>query len=182
MSNRPRLRLPFRISISLAFVLITTPLILAIIGTLYLRNARLARDLATEIMNRATTEIMDRTEALLSPLARVVDATATLGKIDPGLLRRPEALQYDLKVLQSVPQAESLYVGFARDGAFYQAQRLPPDLQHFGPNNTKPPNDARFVLRILDMSSGKTADSFYYLAESGAVIAVERAPVASTPG
>src|SRR5262249_43845699 len=90
MSNRRRLRLPFRISISLAFVLITAPLILAIIGTLYLRNAQLARDLATEIMNRATTEIMDRTEALLNPLARVVDATATLGKIDPGLLRRPE--------------------------------------------------------------------------------------------
>jgi hypothetical protein len=35
------LRLPFRVSISLAFVLITAPLVLAIIGTLYLRNPAL---------------------------------------------------------------------------------------------------------------------------------------------
>jgi adenylate cyclase len=181
MSDRRRLRLPFRISISLAFVLITTPLVLAIIGFLYLRNARLARDLATEIMNRATTEVMDHTEALLSPLARVVAATATLGKIDPELLRRPAIFQYDLEILRSTPQAESIYVGFARDGAFYQAQRLPPDLERFGPSQTKPPHDARFVLRILDMNSGKMADSYYYLAPSGAVLAVERAPVRFDP-
>ncbi len=138
MIGRPRLRVPLRISVSVAFVLIATPLILGIIGILYLRNAQLARDLATEIMNRATIAVMDHTEGLLSPVGRVVEATASLAKIDPELLRRPEAFQYDLKVLQSTPQAESIYIGFARDGAFYQAERLPPGLAHFGPNGMKP--------------------------------------------
>jgi hypothetical protein len=78
----------------------------------------MARDLAAEIMNRATTDIMDHSESLLSPLARVVGATAALGKIDPGLLHRPEAFPYYLEVLESAPQAESIYAGFARDGAF----------------------------------------------------------------
>jgi adenylate cyclase len=181
MIGRPRLRVPFRISVSVAFVLITMPLILGIIGILYLRNAQLARDLATEIMNRATTAVMDHTEGLLSPMARVVEATASLAKIDPELLRRPEAFQYDLKVLQSTPQVESIYVGFARDGAFYQAERLPPGLAHFAPNGMKPPKDARFVLRILDTNSGKMIDTYFYLAESGSVVAVERAPARFDP-
>ena len=118
---------------------------------------------------------MDHTEGLLSPVARVVEATASLAKIDPELLRRPEAFQYDLKVLQSTPQAESIYVGFARDGAFYQAERLPPGLAHFGPKGMKPPKDARFVLRILDTNAGKMIDTYFYLAELGSVVAVERA-------
>ena len=74
-----------------------------------------------------------------------------------------------------------MFVGFARDGAFYEAQRLPPGLERFGPNRTKPPQDARFVLRILDMSSGKMVDSYAYLAKSGAVVAVERAPARFDP-
>ena len=49
MIGRARLRVPFRISVSVASVLITTPLILGIIGILYPRNAQLARDLATEL-------------------------------------------------------------------------------------------------------------------------------------
>ena len=109
MIGGSRLRVPFRISVSVAFVLITTPLILGIIGILYLRNAQLARDLASEIMNRATTAVTDHTEGLLNPVARVVEATASLAKIDPELLRRPEAFQYYLKILQSTPQAESIY-------------------------------------------------------------------------
>ncbi len=176
--RKPRLRVPFRISISVAFVLITMPLVLAIIGVLYLRNAQLARELATEIMNRATIDTVDHTQGLFSPLARVVEATATLGKVDPGLLRRPDAFQYFLGILRSAPQAQSIYVGFAQDGAFYQAQRLPHDVAKFGPRGSKPPMDARFVLRILDASSGKMTDTYFYLAGSGAVLAVERVPAA----
>jgi adenylate cyclase len=180
-AREPRLRVPFRISISVAFVLITMPLVLAVIGVLYLRNARLARDLAGELMNRATVATMDHTEDLVRPLAQVVAATATLGRIDPGLLRRPDIFQYFLRILKSAPQAQSIYVGFAQDGAFYQAQRLPADLAHFGPNGSRPPSGARFVLRILDESGGRRTDSYFYLAGPGTVLAVERAPATFDP-
>ena len=53
VSNEP-LRIPFRTSVSSMLILITIPLILAIIGILYLRNAQLARDLANEAISRAT--------------------------------------------------------------------------------------------------------------------------------
>jgi adenylate cyclase len=161
--------------------LITAPLVLAIIGTLYLRNARVVDDLAIEIMNRATKDVIGQTEALFGPLARVVAAITSLGTIDPGLLRRPEAVRFELEMLRSMPQAESIYVGFARDGAFYQARRLASDREHFDANETNPPKNASFILRILDAPSGKMNDTYYYLAESGSVIAVERVPVRFDP-
>jgi adenylate cyclase len=171
----------FRVSLSVAFLLITVPLLLAIIGVLYFRNAELARDLARESMNRAAGDITNDIEVLLRPLVRVLEATATLGKIDRGALRRPDGFQYYLKVLESTPQAESLYVGFARDGSFYQATRLPSDQRRFGPSGRIPAPDARYALRILDASSGEMADSFIYLAKWGEVVAVERSSVQYDP-
>jgi hypothetical protein len=56
-----------------------------------------------------------------------------------------------------------------------------PGVPHFGPNGAKPPDHARFVLPALDASSGKMVDSFTYLAQSGAVLAVERAPARFDP-
>ena len=103
--NERKLRFPFRISVSVAFILISVPLLVAVIGILYLRNAQLARQLAMESMDRASAEIASHIDGLLNPLARVVEATATLGKIDRGALRRPDAFQYYLKVLDSAPQA-----------------------------------------------------------------------------
>jgi adenylate cyclase len=181
MDNAEPLRIPFRASISAVFILITIPLILAIIGILYVRNAQLARDLATDEMNRATTNIANHIEGLLSPLARVVEATAALGRIDRGALRRVDAFQYFLAVLESTPQADSIYVGFAPDGAFYQASRLSPALKQFGPSGAKPPQGARFALRILDASSSERADSFIYLAKWGDVVAVERGAATFDP-
>ena len=179
--NERKLRFPFRISVTLAFILISVPLLVAVIGILYQRNAQLARQLAIESMERASAEIASHIDGLLNPLARVVEATAALGKIDRGALRRPEAFQYYLKVLDSAPQAESLYVGFERDGAFYQAAKLAPDLQRFGPRGLTPPKQARYAMRILDASSGEMADSYLYLAGWGDIVSVERVPASFDP-
>jgi len=180
-NNRDPLRIPFRASVSGVFILITIPLVLAIIGILYFRNAQLARDLAADAMARAAADVEDHIDELLSPLARVVEATATLGRIDRGALRRVDGFQYFLTVLESTPQADSVYVGFAPDGAFFQASRLTPGLKHFGPSGGPPPLAAHFALRILDASSGERADSFIYLAAPGEIIAVERTPAKFDP-
>jgi adenylate cyclase len=181
MTNATRFRLPFRVSVSLAFTLISVPLLAAVIGILYLRNAQIARELAAETMERASTAIANDIDALLGPVAQAVEATATLGKIDRGALRRAEAFQYYLRVLESVPHADSIYVGFERDGSFYQAARLPPEVTRFGPSGARPSKDARFALRILDASSGEMADSYIYLAKWADVVSVERGPVRFDP-
>lgn len=174
--GKPRFCLPFRISISLAFALITVPLLLTVIGTLYVRNVNLAREVAVDLIERATVDISEHVEALLVPLARVVDATTTLAKIDPDKLRKPDTFQYLLTVLESTPHAEMLYVGFERDGAFFQVRRLHPDQKLAGAGNEKPPPDANFVLRTIDPNAGIVADVSTYIAKWGQIVGIERRP------
>jgi adenylate cyclase len=181
MPQKRKLRVPLRISVSLAFALISVPLIAGIIGVLYYRNAQIAREVAAETIARANNDIADSIAALFSPMAQIVEATATLGKIDRGALRQPSGFRYYLKVLETTPQAQSVYVGFARDGAFYQASRLSGEMQRFGPNGAPPPRNANFALRILDASSGERADSFFYLAKWGDTVLVERGPAVFDP-
>ncbi len=179
--QKPRICLPFRISISLAFMLITVPLLLAVIGTQYVRNVKLAREVAVDLIERATTDISDHVEALLVPLARVVDATTTFAKIDPATLRKPETFQYLLTVLQSTPQAEMLYVGFQRDGAFFQVRRLHGEPKRPGASTEKPPPGANFVLRTIDPGAGIVADVSTYIAKWGEVVGTERRPPVYDP-
>ncbi len=173
MTDR-RFCLPFRISISLAFALITVPLLLAVIGTLYVRNINLAREVAVDLIERATVDISEHVEALLVPLARVVDATTAFAKIEPDRLRKPETFQYLLTVLESTPHAEMLYVGFQRDGAFFQVRRLHHEQKRPGASTEIAPPDANFVLRTIDPSAGTVTDSNTYVAKWGAVVGNER--------
>ena len=180
-SRDHKLCLPFRISVSLAFTLISAPLLLAVIGTLYVRNVQLARELAAEIIDRATTEISDHVEGLFSPLVRVVDTTASLGTIDPDWLRKQDALRYLFTVLESTPHAEMLYVGFARDGAFYQVRRLRPELEKPDSSDEDSKDIARFALRTIDPSLGKVTDSTTYIAKWGEVVSSENRPALYDP-
>lgn len=176
-----RLSFPFRISIALAFALITVPLLLVVIGTLYLRNVNLAREFATELIDRASADISAHVEGLLTPLVRVVDATTALARIDPDKLRNPETFQYLLTVLQSTPHAEMLYVGYEKDGAFYQVRRLHPDLKRSGTSEEKPQQNAAFALRTIDTRSGEMADINTYIAGWGEIVTTERSPVRYDP-
>ncbi len=173
MTDR-RFCLPFRISISLAFALITVPLLLAVIGTLYVRNINLAREVAVDLIERATVDISEHVEALLVPLARVVDATTAFAKIEPDRLRKPETFQYLLTVLESTPHAEMLYVGFQRDGAFFQVRRLHHEQKRPGASTETAPPDANFVLRTIDPSAGTVTDTSTYVAKWGEVVGNER--------
>ncbi|MET0867472.1 MAG: adenylate/guanylate cyclase domain-containing protein [Pseudorhodoplanes sp.] len=179
--RQPRFCLPFRISISLAFALISLPVLLAVIGAQYVRNVNLAREVAVDLIDRATKDISEHVEALLVPLARVVDATTTFAKIDPETLRKPETFQYLLTVLQSTPHAEMLYVGFQRDGAFFQVRRLHPDQKPAGPSPEAPPPDANFVLRTIDPNTSIIADISTYIAKWGQVVGIERKPPVYDP-
>lgn len=169
-----RFCLPFRISISLAFALITVPLLLVVIGTLYVRNVNLAREVAVDLIERATVDISEHVEALLVPLARVVDATTAFAKIEPDRLRKPETFQYLLTVLESTPHAEMLYVGFQRDGAFFQVRRLHHEQKRPGASTERAPPDANFVLRTIDPNASIVADTSTYIAKWGEVVGTER--------
>jgi len=178
---KKRKRIRLRVSIALAAALVIFPLTASIIGFLFLRHSQLALAMATEEMDKASAKLADHLEGLLNPVARVVESTAVLIKFDRSGSRRVETLRYLLEMLQTLPQADGLYIGFARDGAFYHVLKLNPRLERFGPAGTKPPASARFAMRILDASSGEQADSYIYLVRWGEIVGVERGPAKYDP-
>src|SRR5262245_5665661 len=174
-------RVRLRVSIATAAALVVVLLTAAIVGFLFLRNRQVALSIAEQQMGKATASLIDHLNGLLEPVARVVDATAVLAQIDRSGLHRIETLRYFLATLETLPQADSLYIGFASDGTFYEVLRVSPGIALLGPAHERPPASARYALRLLDASSGERADSFIYVARWGEVVGVDRGPATYDP-
>ncbi len=169
-------RVRLKVGIVVIFLMVMLPLTAIMTGVLYRQNSHLATDMAEAAMQRATTDTLVGVRNIFEPIARMVDLSVTFGKAQRDGLRHPEAWRPLFDELEQLPNIYSLYYGFARDGAFLQVIRLPENVAKFGPRGEKPPERARYVLRLIDSSSGETADSYIYLAGWGDVVKVERAP------
>ncbi|NUB21784.1 HAMP domain-containing protein [Azospirillum formosense] len=178
MSQTPY-RIRLRVGIALAFLLTTVPLIAVMLSYLFHENSRSALEVASQSIARTTQTVTNDLNGLVSPVARVAEAMAGFGRIDRNGLRRIESLRYFSDALATLPQLASLYVGFAGDGAFFQMARLAPDGGRFGP--AIPPPGSALALRMQDASSGRFADSYFYLRSWGQVTGVERAEATEDP-
>jgi adenylate cyclase len=174
------IRIHLRLGIALAFLLTVVPLFAGMLTYLYHQNSRSALSVATDAIGRTSSTIINDLRGLLSPVARVAEATAMFGKIDRNGLRRIDSLRYFADAIEKLPQLASLYIGFVSDGAFFNLIRLPDD-SRFGPNDDKPPEGTRMALRMLDASSGSIADSYFYLSSWGQVVGVERSAATHDP-
>lgn len=181
MAKAPLPSLRLRVGIAVVFLAVMLPLTAGMVGILYRQNSELAYDMAEAAMDRATADVVAAVQALLGPIARAVDMTVAYGKSQGEDLREPQAMRPLVEVLDQIPDLYSIYIGMARDGAFYQAARLPPGIAAFGPHGRRPPPDARFSIRRLDASSGAMKDSYIYLAKWGEVAGVERGAVRYDP-
>jgi len=159
--------------VATAFILLVVPLISGLIAYAYHTNAELALAQASRDMDRVTRDIVEEVDSLLSPAARVVESVAVQARMDQNALRRTAGLRYFHDQVANLPQLESLYIGFNHDGSFYQVVHLV-EVTTFGPLARRPPESAQFVLRILDFSSSRRADSFLYLAGWDDIVRVER--------
>jgi len=173
-------RIRLRVGIALAFLLTTVPLIGVMLTYLYLENSRSALEVASQSIERTTQDIIEDLHGLVSPVARVAEATAMFGRIDRYGLRRIESLRYFSDAIAALPQLASIYVGFAGDGAFFQLIRLNRETGRFGPASP-PPAETRLALRMQDASSGSFADSYLYLRSWGHVVGAERVVAAEDP-
>lgn len=164
----------------MAFILLVVPLIGALVGYVYRTNADLALSQASNDMERVTRDIVDEVQNLLSPAARLVEGIAVQARMDQGALRRNDGLRYFFDQVENLPQLESLYIGFDRDGGFYQVLHTE-GVTSFGLMARPLPANARYALRILDSSSSKRADSYIFLANWGDVVGVDRSPATYDP-
>lgn len=169
-------RIRLRVGIVMIFLAVMLPLTAIMTGVLYRQNSQLATEMAETAMRRATNDTVVGVRNIFEPIARMVDLSVTFGKTQRDALRHPDAWRPLYDELEQLPNLYSLYYGFARDGGFLQVVRLPENATKFGPYGEKPPQNARYVLRLIDSSSGEKADSYIYLAAWGQVVKVERAP------
>jgi adenylate cyclase len=175
------LQVRLRVSLALAAVLIIVPLAASIVGYLFFRHSELALVLAAEAMDRETARVVEHVDALLDPVQRAVEATVAVAQLDRESTRADQALRYLYSMMQSLPQCESLYIGLAATGDFYQVLRIPPEIARLGPLAQKPPKTARYALRVIETSSGDRIDTFTYIASWGEVVGKDVGPTTYDP-
>ena len=174
-------RIRLRFGIAATFTLIVVPLVGGMVTYLYKTNTSFAVERATESMNLATAGIVDNVRGLLSPVARIVEATALQTQFDPSGARRVQSLKPLYLRLTQMPHVYGFYVGFERDGAFYQIVNFPSGMKTFGHYGRPLPADARFAVRLLDQSPGERSSSYIYLAKWYDIVGVERGPAEYDP-
>ncbi len=174
-------RIRLRIGIAAMFMAVLIPLTVLMVAFLHRQNAQMAREMASQAMDISGREVSEKVKMMIGGISKSVEIAAAFGRVEGERLRRPDALRPLLTQLETMPEAYSAYFGLHEDGSFFQAVRLPSGIQRFGFKKEKPPAAAKWVLRVLDSSSGERRDTYIYLERWGKVIKIERATPSYDP-
>ncbi len=162
-----------RRGVTLSFGALIILIVVIVTSSLYRVNSRLTIKTAHDLLDITSEAILSDVAAGLLPIARAVDATATLGGSRPEAMHRQEYQRYLFRLLELNPQVYSVYVGFEQDGEYFQFIRLPDDIEHFGPNDAKPPAEAVFVRRVIFKRGNTRVERYEYLSDLDNVVKTE---------
>ena len=167
-----------RPSIVVLFIAMVLPVFSAAIWVSYVSNDRMARQTASQTVERARLETIAQTEALLNPMAAMVRVAAQVGAAQPDFYRDARALPSMLETVARNANISSVYVGFA-DGSYRMALRVPPKFMVF---NNAPPTGTLFSSRWIDRRAGGTPqDRYTFLGQGNATLGEAAAPAVYDP-
>ncbi|HYD04428.1 MAG TPA: adenylate/guanylate cyclase domain-containing protein, partial [Reyranella sp.] len=146
---RPRLRL--KPSILTLFVLLTVPVLAAIIALNYVSNERIARLKGQELVERFRSEAIDSIRGVFEPIKSLIHAAGVLGDQESDFYADNRSIRYFEAILQHSPKIVSVYVGLS-DGSFRQARRIDPNIAIF---DRSPPKDAQSAWRWIEARPGE---------------------------
>lgn len=156
-----------RPSIVVLFIAMVLPVFSAALWVSYVSNDRMARQTATQTVERARLETIAQTEALLNPMAAMVRVAAQVGAAQPDFYRDTRALPSMLETVARNANISSVYVGFA-DGSYRMALRVPPQFKVF---NNAPPAGTLFSTRWIDRRAiGAPQDRYTFLGKDNAAL------------
>jgi len=162
---RPSLRL--KPSILTLFILLTVPVIGAIIALNYVSNDRIARLKGQELVERFRGEAMDSIRDIFDPIKSLIRAAAVVGDEQPDFYRGNRSIKYFYAILQHSPKIVSVYVGLD-DGSFRQARRIDPKVPIY---DKLPPPETRFAYRWIERKQGaKVIDHYEFLDANGQIV------------
>jgi len=173
---RPSLRL--KPSILTLFVLLTVPVLAAIIALNYVSNDRTARIKGQELVERFRGDAINSIRAIFDPIKSMIRAAAVIGDEQPDFYADNRSIKYFYTILQHSPKIVSVYVGLT-DGSFRQARRIDPTVQI---NGALPPPGAKFAYRWIDRKAGEgPVDRYLFLDANGQGLGVSSGVTAYDP-
>lgn len=176
------LRVRLRVGIASAFLLTMVPLTLALIGYIYVKNTRLALEVADEAMDRTAQEVIGEVGRIITQTSTVAQVVAASGGLNADRFKSVSTLAMFHDILDSNPLLYSLYVGFEDQGDFLQTIRVPSDhTVLIGPNRRAPPQGTTAIYRQIGGKSGARIDRYVYLSKDNVQLADERAPADYDP-
>jgi adenylate cyclase len=173
---RPSLRL--KPSILTLFVLLTVPVLAAIIALNYVSNDRIARVKGQELVERFRGDAIDSIRAIFDPIKTMIRAAAVVGDEQPDFYADNRSIKYFYTILQHSPKIVSVYVGLT-DGSFRQARRIDPKVPV---NDALPPPGALFAYRWIERKAGEgLVDRYLFLDANGQGLGVSSGVTAYDP-
>jgi adenylate cyclase len=175
-SFRPSLRL--KPSILTLFVLLTVPVLAAIIALNYVSNDRIARIKGQELVERFRGDAIDSIRAIFDPIKSMIRAAAVIGDEQADFYADNRSIKYFYAILQHSPKIVSVYVGLT-DGSFRQARRIDPKVPI---NDALPPPGAQFAYRWIERKAGEgPVDRYLFLDANGQGLGVSSGATAYDP-
>lgn len=155
-------RFRLRPTLTVLFVLLTMPVLSAIIILTYISNERIARSNADALIGRFRTETIDNIRGMFNPIKSLIRSAATVGTQQPDFYTDNKSLKYLLSVLLHGGKLVSVYVGL-QDGTFRQARVISPDVKIQG---KLPPAGVRYAYHwIPPRQSGPSTDHYIFIDE-----------------
>jgi adenylate cyclase len=180
-----RIKVPFlatvrlRPSILALFVILTVPVIAAIVVANYLSNEAIARANAERLVERFRAETIDDIRNAFDPIRSLVRSVAIVGTGQPGFYNDNRSLKYLLSALRHSDTIISVYVGL-NDGSFRQARRINPAI---AVQKQLPPKDTSYADRWIDPAKppAASADHYVFLDKAEKEIGRSEAPTSYDP-
>lgn len=165
-------------SIVTLFVLLTVPVLAAIITLNYVSNDRIARDKGQELVERFRGEAMDSIRDIFDPIKSLIRAAAVIGNEQPDFYRDNRSIKYFYAILQHSPKIVSVYAGLD-DGSFRQARRIDPKVPIY---DKLPPPETRFAYRWIEPKAGaELIDHYQFLDAKGEALGAVEGVTAYDP-
>ncbi|MGR3804695.1 adenylate/guanylate cyclase domain-containing protein [Marinibacterium profundimaris] len=181
-SGARRFSVPLKPAVLLVAMLLTVPVLLAIMVINYQSTDRVVTDHAFALVERFRAEAIEDIESEFDELQAQIATAAELGRQEPSFFTDGRSLPYFLRVLLHSDTALNVYAGL-EDGSFRQARRLqdPTVAIHDQP----PPDGAVNAFRVIETDpldpEAPLLDRYFFLNAQEEIVGELAAPTEYDP-
>ena len=156
----------------------SVPVTAAIIWVTYFSNDRIARQNASQLIERFRIDAVDNIQDDINPIRSLIRSAAALGDQLPSFYEKDQSLPYFHSMVLHSDKIVSAYVGLA-DGSFRQARRIDPGVRIF---NDFPPAGSAYASRVIEPAKAPpTLDRYTFFDAAGKKLGEEAAPTNYDP-